>query len=117
MGSQDNTNRKTYNDPNSEVDQYSLQYMRSLRAAGQNDEISRLYELGHFNEAIAEEGASKAANRAYSRNKGISQAGSVKELEEKQERDALSTNAAREAKKQEVLAQLRRLGVNPDDLR
>ncbi|MFE6332974.1 hypothetical protein ACFVOK_07090 [Streptomyces sp. NPDC057798] len=69
MGSQD---AHRYNDPTGEVEQYSLDYLRSLRAADRNEEVSRLYALGHFRDAIAEEAANKAASRTYSNNKGTS---------------------------------------------
>lgn len=114
MGSQD---QNRYNDPTAHVEAYSIEYLKSLRAAGQNEEISRLYGLGHFTEAIAEEAAAKKVNRTYSRQKGISQAGSIKGLEEKQEADRAANEAITEARRKEALAQLRRLGVNPEDLR
>ncbi|WP_329348404.1 hypothetical protein OG226_07910 [Streptomyces sp. NBC_01261] len=116
MGSQDNTNRKTYNDPSSEVEQYSLEYMRSLKGSAP-EEMLRLWEAGHFTDAIAEQAADKAANRAYTRNKGVQAAGSIKGLEAKQEAEQAEAQVIREDRKKEALAQLRRLGVNPEDLR
>ncbi|MFG3409943.1 hypothetical protein [Streptomyces sp. NPDC048142] len=66
MGSQD---QKKYNDPTNEVEQYSLDYMRSLKSSAP-EEMLRLWRAGHFTESLAEEAASKAAGRTYTRSKG-----------------------------------------------
>ena len=64
----ENQNPK-YNDPDRvPVEQYSLDYLRSLRSSAP-EEMLRLWRAGHFSEAIAEEGASKA-NKKYRNNVG-----------------------------------------------
>ncbi|MFH8566322.1 hypothetical protein [Streptomyces sp. NPDC017988] len=71
MGSQDQHRNNKYNDPDMQsVEQFSLDYLRRLRATGQNEELVRLFNLGHFRDAMADEAAHKAANRNYSNNKG-----------------------------------------------
>ncbi|BFP50652.1 hypothetical protein SCMC78_04590 [Streptomyces sp. CMC78] len=71
MGSQDQAGRKkTYNDPDkASVEQYSLDYMRSLRSSAP-EEMLRLWRAGHFTEAMAEEAASRADGRTYTRSRG-----------------------------------------------
>lgn len=59
-----------YQDPSSNIPQYSLEYLRSLRASGENEELVRLFNAGHFVEAVAEETRRKTENRRYSRRKG-----------------------------------------------
>ncbi|BFP51448.1 MULTISPECIES: hypothetical protein [Streptomyces] len=58
-----------YQDPNSDIPQYSLEYLRSLRASGENEELVRLFNAGHFVEAEAEEAQRKVENRRYYRRK------------------------------------------------
>ncbi|MFI8324487.1 hypothetical protein [Streptomyces sp. NPDC085529] len=113
----DEAERK-YNDPDRvEVEQYSLDYLRRLRAAGEVEEIGRLHRAGHFRSAIEEEGQNKAENRTYSRSKGIQAAGSQKGLEEKLEAQNAAQAADKEVKKKQALDWLCRLGINPDDLK
>lgn len=67
----DNRSERKYNDPDKQgVEQFSLDYLRRLRASGQNEELVRLFNLGHFRDAIAAEAESKSSNRTYHNWKG-----------------------------------------------
>ncbi|QES09819.1 hypothetical protein DEJ44_32110 [Streptomyces venezuelae] len=68
MTENQNPNRK-FNDPTDKVEQYSLEYLRKLRTEAP-EQMLALWRAGHFSEAIAEEGASKAANKKYRNNVG-----------------------------------------------
>ncbi|MGX2994095.1 hypothetical protein JNUCC64_07285 [Streptomyces sp. JNUCC 64] len=105
-----------YNDPSSEVEQYSYEYLQSLKAEGKHEEISQLHAAGHFRLAIEERAATRAENRSYSRQKGVQAAGSIKAFTDKLEADQAASEADKEAKRKEALTQLRRLGINPEDL-
>ncbi|MEU3745957.1 MULTISPECIES: hypothetical protein [Streptomyces] len=107
-----------YNDPDRvEIEQYSLDYLRRLRASGQNAELVRLHEAGHFRLAIEEERQTKAENRKYSRQKGVQQAGSQKGLADKLEAEEAAKVTGKAAKKKQALDMLRRLGIDPEDLK
>lgn len=71
-----------YNDPDkSKVEQYSIDYMRTLRHSDP-EEMLRLWNLGHFQAAIDEENVRKAESRTYSTHK-VGTAGSTQKwLEE-----------------------------------
>lgn len=113
MGSQD---QNRYKDPDISVEQYSLEYMRSLKSSAPETMLD-LWRAGHFADAIEEHAENKAANKTYTRNKGVSQAGSMKGLTEKLEADQQASKAILADRKKEALETLRRLGVNPEDLR
>ncbi|MFI9295353.1 hypothetical protein [Streptomyces gardneri] len=107
-----------WNDPDRvEVEQYSLDFLRRLRSSGQNAELVRLHEAGHFRLAIEEESKSNTENRLYTRQKGVQQAGSQKGLADKLEAEEVAKVTGKVAKKKQALDMLRRLGVDPEDLK
>ncbi|MHC0430682.1 hypothetical protein ACX6XY_10885 [Streptomyces sp. O3] len=54
-----------YNDPDkAKVEQYSLDYLRSLKSSAPEVMID-LWEAGHFTAALAEEAERKAASKSY----------------------------------------------------